>query len=234
MFHKISPLITLFGVLTLIMLTGCSDSSAVSPEVLSQQRTRLLLTEEPDGVAQVVEIREALLGADVDEAHEHDHEADHEDHEHAHDDHDHGDHEHGDHEHEVVQVSLPTESIEIVVMGQIGGLANPWEGTQPDFPFAKNEAKFFLADAGEVAEAAESGHSHAPGEECAFCAAHAKDNSEVLAVVRFVDEKGDVLPMDARQLFDLKEKDTVVVCGTSRVIAGGILVVDATGLYIRR
>ena len=80
MFHKISPLITLFGVLTLIMLTGCSDSSAVSPEVLSQQRTRLLLTEEPDGVAQVVEIREALLGADVDEAHEHDHA-----------DHDHGD-----------------------------------------------------------------------------------------------------------------------------------------------
>ena len=80
----------------------------------------------------------------------------------------------------------------------------------------------------------ESGHSHAPGEECAFCAAHAADNTSLLAMVRFMDEDGNVLRIDVRELFDLEAKETVVVVGTAQVVEGGMLVVDATGLYIRR
>ena len=160
----------------------------------------------------------------------------------GHEEEDHGhEHEHSDekHSHElaekiVTEVSLPSDSMEVVVMGQIGGLTNPWAETQPDYPFAKKEAKFFLADAGEVVEAQESGHVHAPGEECPFCAAHAKDNVELIAVVQFVDEKGKILPMDVRELFDLKEKDTVVVRGKAQVIPGGLLVVEASGIYVRR
>ncbi len=152
---------------------------------------------------------------------EHDHEA----HE-AHDEHDH-DPEHEDHAH-------ATESLNVVMVGHIGGLANPWANTRPEFPFAKTQAIFYLADPLAIAENAEHEHTHAPGEECAFCAAHAEDRADMLAVVQFVDEKGNVLPTDVRQLFDVKEKDMVVVSGKARIIAGDILVIDAQGLYIRQ
>lgn len=127
-----------------------------------------------------------------------------------------------------------TESIEVSMVGHVGGLANPWGAVHPDFPFAKTQAVLFLADPQGVVENAASGHSHAPGEECAFCAAHAADKADMLAMVQFVDEKGDVLPMDVRQLFDVKEQDMVVVRGKARVTPGGILVLDAQGLYIRK
>jgi len=120
------------------------------------------------------------------------------------------------------------------MVGNVGGLANPWGEVQPDFPFAKSEAVLFLADPQGVVENEAAGHAHAPGEECAFCAAHAADKADMLALVRLVDENGKVLPMDIRQLFDVKEKDMVVVCGKAHVTAGGILVVDAQGLYIRK
>jgi len=126
-----------------------------------------------------------------------------------------------------------SEVVEVSMVGHIGGLANPWD-TVADFPFDKSEAVFFLADPQAIVENEASGHSHAPGEECAYCAAHAADNTAMLAMVRFVDKNGNVLPIDARQLFDVKEKDTVVVSGQARVTAGGILVVDAQGLYIRK
>jgi len=120
------------------------------------------------------------------------------------------------------------------MIGHIGGLANPWAKTQPDYPFAKTAAVFFLADPQAIVENEASGHAHAPGEECTYCLAHAEDQADMLAIVQFVDKNGDVLPMDVRQLFDVKEQDMVVVSGKARVTAGGILVVDAQGLYIRR
>jgi len=98
----------------------------------------------------------------------------------------------------------------------------------------KSSAVFFLADALAVVENAEAGHNHAPGEECAYCLAHAEDQANMLAMVQFVDENGKVLPMDVRELFDVKEQDTVVVHGKAHVTDGGILVVDAQGLYIRK
>ena len=201
------------------------------------------------------------LGHDIDDHEEEDHEESNDTHEHLehgeeedpHDHHEHEEHEHeglghdvnaheeddheaehDDHEHNLSKVALPTKAVEVVVVGRIGGLTNPWKSTQPDFPFEKNKAKFFLADPGAVAGAEASGHSHAPGEECPICAAHAKDTTEMLAVVQFVDKKGNVLPIDCRKLFDVKVKDTVVVRGKARVTAGGILSLDATGIYVRR
>ena len=120
------------------------------------------------------------------------------------------------------------------MVGHIGGLANPWGKVQPDYPFAKTQAVFFLADPQAVVENAESGHAHAPGEECAFCAAHAVDKADMIAMVQMVDQHGKVLPTDVRQLLDVKENDTVVVRGKARVTDGGILVVDAQGVYLRK
>jgi len=208
------------GALSVAALTGCGQSSAgIDPELLAKHRARLTLAEEPDGAQVVPEVRNTLLGISDDQEH-HDH-ADHE--EDGHDDHDHG--------HEVTKATEPSE---VVLVGQIGGLSNPWKETQPDFPFARNQAAFFLADPMAVVENEESGHVHAPGEECAFCEAHAADRSAMLAMVRFLDENGKVLRTDVRQLFDVKENDTVVIQGTARVIEGGMMVVDATGLYIRQ
>ena len=293
--------------LSVVAATGCNQSSsAVSPAVLAEHQTRLVLAEEPDGAITVLDVREALLGESAD-THDHDHADhateehaghDHDDHaeeehaghhhdehaneehaghdhegqdddehaghdhdehaddEHAghdHDDHadeehaghdhdDHADEEHAGHDHdaehahehkEVADVK-PTDPIDVLVVGTIGGLTNPWEETQPDYPFSKNEASFFLAEPGAVAELEASGHVHAPGEECAFCAAHAADGSALLAMVRFLDENGKILPIGVPQMFDVKAMDTVVIQGTARIVAGGMMVVDATGIYLRR
>ena len=213
MFRSLFPVGCVAAMLSAVSLCGCTDSAAVSPGALAQHRERLLMEDEPDGVQPVLEVREAMLGVED----EHDHE--------GHDD---------TAGHDAPKVDLPTEVIEVVLVGQIGGLTNPWKAAQPDFPFEKNQAKFFLADPGAVAGAEASGHNHAPGEECPICEANAKDTTELLAVVQFIDEKGNVLPIDARVLFDIKEKDTVVVRGKAHVTAGGILAVDATGVYVRR
>ncbi|MEO2048777.1 MAG: hypothetical protein ABGX16_19650 [Pirellulales bacterium] len=171
---------------------------------------------------------------------------DHDGHEHGDDDHDggHSDHHDSEHHHEHDSTTSPpsqsTESvgpagpIEVVVVGKIGGLANPWQQTEPDFPFVKDAAKFFLADPAAVAEQQADGHQHAPGEECVFCAAHAQDTSTLLAIVQFKDKQGQILRHDVRKWLALNSNETVVVHGQARIIAGGLLVIDADGLYVRR
>lgn len=171
------------------------------------------------------------------EEHDHDHDgdgkADHaaEEHDHAHegDDHDHADH---DHAHETK--SPLVEELDVVLVGSVGGVPNPSDQSTPDFPFAKGQAIFFLVDPEVAAEAEEHAHTHAPGEECAFCAAHAGDSAHAIAVVQFADEKGKPLAVDSRELFELKEKETVVVKGKAKAAANGMITVDATGLYVRR
>jgi hypothetical protein len=151
--------------------------------------------------------------------------------EHAHAEHDHAEHDHGD---PTTRTPIVSDlEREVVMIGAVGGLPNPAAQTQPDFPFAKGQALFFLADPSAVAEQDEHAHQHAPGEECAFCAAHAGDSSAYLAVVRFRDKQGKLLKVDSRDLFELKEREMVVVRGVAK-IEGGMLVVDASDLYIRR
>ncbi|MCC6492252.1 MAG: hypothetical protein IT424_04450 [Pirellulales bacterium] len=145
--------------------------------------------------------------------------------------HDH-DHEH-DHGAATAGKNPVIDQMDVVLVGAVGGVPNPSEQSHPEFPFAKDQAVFFLADPEVVAEMEQHVHQHAPGEECSFCAAHAADSASLIAVVQFADESGQPIPVDARQLFDLKEKETVVVKGKAK-IAGGILTVDADGLYVRR
>lgn len=175
-------------------------------------------------------------GHDEEEHADEDHAEEHEG-EHAHDEDEHAHHEEEDahdHEHEEAVEIEPAGPIDVVMVGTVGGLANPWEGTQPDYPFAKGQASFFLADPGAIAELEASGHVHAPGEECVFCAAHAADASAMLAMVQFLDKNGKVLRIGIPQMFDVKERDTVVIRGTARIVAGGMMIVDATGIYVRR
>jgi hypothetical protein len=163
---------------------------------------------------------------------------------HAHEDHDHdgdGVQDHTPEEHDTATAAKDpfagkkpvVDEMDVVMVGSVGGVPNPSDQSHPEFPFAKGQAVFFLADPEAVAEIEEHSHKHAPGEECAFCAAHAAESAHLLAVVQFADEKGKTLPIDVRELFELKEKETVVVEGKAK-IDGGMLTVNATGLYVRR
>ena len=231
---------------------GCGQP-ALDPAVVAEHKTRLTLAEEPDDAQTVLDVRNAMYGvseaAHVHEdgeehaAHEHDaddHDADEhadhehpegEEHEHAHDDHD---HDHAGHDHAHDDAEPVISEMDVVMVGAVGGVPNPSTQSHPEFPFSERQAIFFLADPEAVAEYEEHEHKHAPGEECAFCSANAAEAAHMVAIVQFNDNQGKPLAVDVRDLFDLKEKETVVVRGKAKIAPGGVLIVDATGLYVRR
>lgn len=107
---------------------------------------------------------------------------------------------------------------DVVIVGLIGGIEDPW---------AVDEAAFVIADPFIMAE----GHHECEG--CAFCTQN-KNTSEALALVQFLGSNGQPLPIDSRKLFQLVEKQTVVVRGKATVSPAGLMIVSADGLYIRR
>ncbi len=120
-----------------------------------------------------------------------------------------------------------TEPREVVLVGQIGGVANPW---------SPGKAAFILADPITVNEFSETGSEHVcddPG--CKFCQRQKINKlKEGVAAVEFRAADGRVVPIDARQLFSLSDSQMVVVRGKVEVNDLGCLVVAADGLYVRR
>lgn len=114
------------------------------------------------------------------------------------------------------------DASEVVLFGRVGGLTETW---------SPGAAAFVMCDPSS-AVAADQGHVCKDG--CAFCKKTKQDGLESTAIVQFTDASGKVLPIDARQLFALEEKQTVVVRGTANVDSLGNLVVSANGIYIRR
>ena len=108
----------------------------------------------------------------------------------------------------------------VVVVGQIGGTSEPW---------SQGEATFVIADPIAMIE----GEGHPELCDCPFCR-KATEESEGLALVQFLDERGRILPVDARQLFDVAKNQMVVVRGRARLDELGYLIVSADGLYVRR
>lgn len=113
-------------------------------------------------------------------------------------------------------------SPEVVLIGQIGaGDHEPWEPGKASFV---------------VSELPGGGHGDAPGHDaanCPFCKKRGATKT-TLAIVQFLDERGDVLPIDARKLFSLKPGQVVVVQGQAAVNDLKMLVVSAKGIAIRR
>lgn len=123
----------------------------------------------------------------------------------------------------------------VTLVGQIGGLPNPWADTEKAFPWVADEATFFLVDQATADEFAD----HAPDdpdhhENCPFCARAAAKSVQTIATVTFKDAAGKPIAIDARELFDLKANDVVVVRGQGRLVAGDLLVLEADGMYVRR
>jgi hypothetical protein len=239
-----------FFVPAVLALAGCSGQPAatsVDPAEFAQYRGEFLLTEEPEDVQTVSEVRTALSGKAApnvlalleEEGGEHAEHAGHDDHEgEEHADEEHAEEEADEHPGEAAAEEPPAgelpESMEVAIVGVIGGVPNPMEQTAAEFPFAKGQAMFFLADPEAVAELEEHGHQHAPGEVCVFCEAHAADARELIAVVSFTGNKEELIKIDSRELLDLKERDVVVVTGIAELDGNGVLSVNATGLYVRR
>lgn len=111
---------------------------------------------------------------------------------------------------------------ELVLVGRIGGEANPW---------VEDAAAFTIVDT------ALKPCNERAGDSCPTPWDYCCDIQELpaaTATIKIVDRQGTVIPKDARQLLPLKELQTVVVRGRAQRGAEGSLVVLADALYVRR
>jgi hypothetical protein len=123
---------------------------------------------------------------------------------------------------------------EVVLSGQIGGMPNLWPEQHPKFPWYEKQASFFFVDSKIASQFATHAKQHGGNSHnCAFCQALAAKNAHAIAVVNFVDEKGDIIRVDSRELLGLKENQTITIRGKARLLGGSMLVIDADGIYAR-
>lgn len=109
----------------------------------------------------------------------------------------------------------------LVLVGRIGGCAKPW---------VEGRAAFTLLDASMSVVA--EGEGSADGEICTGdCCATERLGCTTL--VKVVDEQGQLVAVDSRDLFGLKESDMVVVQGNAKKDESGNFVILAKGIFIR-
>lgn len=111
---------------------------------------------------------------------------------------------------------------EVVIEGRIGGRAKPW---------IEGQAAFLIVDPSLKA------CSDREGDQCTQPWDYCCETNETLAasqaLVKVVDEQGDVVQADARDLLKVKELQTVVVRGKAQRNEAGDLTVLATGVYVK-
>jgi hypothetical protein len=124
---------------------------------------------------------------------------------------------------------------DVVITGQIGGMPNLWPDQHPKFPWYEKQASLFLVDTKIAAQFAAHAKSHGGNHHnCAFCKALAAKNAHAIAVVNFVDDKGNIIRVNSQELLGLKENQTVTIRGKARLLGGSMLVIDADGVYSPR
>ncbi|MEN6496173.1 MAG: hypothetical protein ABFD16_17975 [Thermoguttaceae bacterium] len=104
---------------------------------------------------------------------------------------------------------------EVVVVGRIGGDANPW---------IDGMAAFTIVDLS--LKPCEDGACGNP-----YCDADDLPTSK--AMVKVVDGEGSVVPTESRQLLGVKELQTVVVRGKAKRDEAGNLTILASGIFVR-
>jgi len=110
---------------------------------------------------------------------------------------------------------------EIVIVGRIGGSENPW---------VEGRAAFAIVDGSLKA------CSDIEGDDCPIPWDYCCETSKLptaTALVKVVDEKGDLVKTDARGLLNVKELSTVVVKGKAKRDESGNLTVLARGVFVR-
>ena len=110
-----------------------------------------------------------------------------------------------------------------VLFGRVGGIDDPW---------SPGKAAFVIADPVALMELDADGHDCKDG--CAFCKHKKGHPSKHLAMVRVVDDAGNVVRIDARKLLELDVDDMVVVRGKVSIDKLGNMIVNADGVHVRR
>src|SRR5690606_3506275 len=117
----------------------------------------------------------------------------------------------------------PPPEQDVLIVGRIGaGEFEPW---------ADGQASFLLA--GMLPDSDPAATPGYEPETCPFCRRRAA-NANAPPLVPFRDAKGEVLPIDARELLGVEKNQVVVVRGKGHVDKLGVLVVSATGIHVRR
>jgi hypothetical protein len=117
---------------------------------------------------------------------------------------------------------LAKDGEELVLVGRIGGEANPW---------IEGRAAFTLLDPSMLV--VDESEGMAEGQLCtADCCA--TERLECTTVVKFIDASGTLVSVDARKLLGVSADDMVVVKGTAKRDKSGNFQLLATGLYNRK
>ena len=111
---------------------------------------------------------------------------------------------------------------EVVLVGKIGGSENPW---------IEGRAIFTLVD-----ESLKS-CDQIPGDNCPvpwdYCCATDK-LKDASALIKFVDENGQPIKTDARELLGVRELTQVVIKGKAKRDDDGNLTVLASGVFVKK
>jgi len=109
---------------------------------------------------------------------------------------------------------------DVVVVGRIGGRVNPWVKGTAVFPIVDRSLKAC---------------NEIPGDTCKtpwdFCCETNVPKATVL--VMFVDENGKVIKQDPREMFHVKELQTVVIQGKAKRDKAGNVTILASTIHIR-
>jgi hypothetical protein len=109
----------------------------------------------------------------------------------------------------------------VTVLGRIGGDRHP---------FVEDVAAFMIVDRKlKACSEMPDDHCDTPWDFC--CESRLSKNS---MTVKFLDDKGLVVPIDAKQLFQLKELQTVVVTGELQKTKDGGVALVAEKMYVRK
>jgi len=107
----------------------------------------------------------------------------------------------------------------VIVVGRIGGSENPW---------VERRAAFSIVDLSlQACSDKEGDECETPWDYC--CETDLLPKATVL--VKVVDDSGNLVAMDARELLLAKELQTVVVAGEAKRDEAGNLTVLASGVY---
>jgi hypothetical protein len=109
------------------------------------------------------------------------------------------------------------EKPEVTLLGRINAGSSE--------PFDPAQATVVLSEAPDPA------HNHDPGD-CPFCKRRLENAKS--CIVRFLDDKGEVIKQDARELLGVTKDQDVIVTGKATLLTElDILQVDATGIFVR-
>lgn len=117
----------------------------------------------------------------------------------------------------------PDDPQPVLIAGRIGAREHD--------PFLEGKASFIMIDIVDDGHAKKPGHD---SDNCPFC--KKRQAKLPLAAVQFVDESGNVIPVDSRRLFGLAKGREVVVRGTATYntkLPVPVLQVTADGIHVR-